>query len=106
MPIMSASNITWSPPPRCPACGDGILPSGRSMPFAVDAEGRVYCRRHGSHIDPTYPTKLEEYETWRRLRSEAIKACEYIVERIKHEVPVWGKEILEDGSGSWKVNTV
>jgi molybdopterin synthase catalytic subunit len=39
-------------------------------------------------------------------RAEAIKACEYIVERIKHEVPVWGKEILEDGSIAWKVNTI
>lgn len=39
-------------------------------------------------------------------RAEAIKACEYIVERIKHEVPVWGKEILEDGSSSWKVNSL
>ena len=39
-------------------------------------------------------------------RAEAIKACEYIVERIKHEVPVWGKEILEDGSTVWKENTV
>ena len=39
-------------------------------------------------------------------RAEAIKACEYIVERIKHEVPVWGKEILEDGSIVWKVNTI
>jgi molybdopterin synthase catalytic subunit len=37
-------------------------------------------------------------------RTEAIKACEYIVERIKLEVPVWGKEILEDGSTVWKVN--
>ena len=39
-------------------------------------------------------------------RAEAIKACEYIVERIKHEVPVWGKEILEDGSTVWKENTI
>lgn len=38
-------------------------------------------------------------------RKEAIKACEYIVDRIKHEVPVWGKEILEDGSTVWKVNS-
>jgi molybdopterin synthase catalytic subunit len=37
-------------------------------------------------------------------RAEAIKACTYIVERIKHEVPVWGREILEDGGSAWKVN--
>lgn len=37
-------------------------------------------------------------------RKEAIRACEYIVERIKQEVPVWGKELLTDGQSVWKVN--
>jgi molybdopterin synthase catalytic subunit len=37
-------------------------------------------------------------------RSEAIRACEYLVERIKHEVPVWGREIMEDGNSVWKEN--
>lgn len=37
-------------------------------------------------------------------RKESFKACEYIVERLKKEVPVWGKEILSDKAHSWKVN--
>lgn len=37
-------------------------------------------------------------------RMDAIKACEEIVERIKKEVPVWGKEIFEDDSFQWKKN--
>ncbi|MEP7267148.1 MAG: molybdenum cofactor biosynthesis protein MoaE [Saprospiraceae bacterium] len=37
-------------------------------------------------------------------RSPAIKACEECVERIKKELPVWGKELLEDNSHVWKVN--
>jgi molybdopterin synthase catalytic subunit len=37
-------------------------------------------------------------------RKDAIDACTEIVERIKQEVPVWGKEILEDGSHVWKEN--
>ena len=37
-------------------------------------------------------------------RKEAIKACEEFVERIKEEVPIWGKEILEDQSYKWKEN--
>ena len=37
-------------------------------------------------------------------RKDAIKACEEIVERIKNEVPVWGKEIFEDESFHWKIN--
>ena len=38
-------------------------------------------------------------------RSESIQACQYLVERIKHEVPVWGREIMEDGGSVWKVNS-
>jgi len=37
-------------------------------------------------------------------RKDAIAACEEIVERIKKEVPVWGKEIFEDDSSQWKKN--
>lgn len=37
-------------------------------------------------------------------RKESFIACEYIVERLKKEVPVWGKEILEDKTHSWKIN--
>ncbi len=39
-------------------------------------------------------------------RKEAIEACSYVVERIKAEVPVWGKEILEDESHVWKQNNL
>lgn len=38
-------------------------------------------------------------------RREAIQACEELVERIKSELPVWGREILADGGSNWKVNT-
>ena len=37
-------------------------------------------------------------------RKAAIEACEETVERIKAELPVWGKEIFEDESYQWKVN--
>ncbi|NUM31203.1 MAG: molybdenum cofactor biosynthesis protein MoaE [Bacteroidetes bacterium] len=37
-------------------------------------------------------------------RKEAIKACEHTVERIKAEVPVWGKEIFENENYIWKKN--
>ncbi|MDR0794296.1 MAG: molybdenum cofactor biosynthesis protein MoaE, partial [Chitinophagaceae bacterium] len=37
-------------------------------------------------------------------REAAIKACEEIVERVKKELPIWGKEIFEDKSHQWKVN--
>ena len=37
-------------------------------------------------------------------RKASFDACEEIVEQIKKEVPIWGKEIFEDESHGWKVN--
>lgn len=38
-------------------------------------------------------------------RQQATEACSYVVERIKKEVSVWGKEILSDNNHVWKANT-
>ncbi|MBK8711141.1 MAG: molybdenum cofactor biosynthesis protein MoaE [Niastella sp.] len=38
-------------------------------------------------------------------RKDAIDTCEAIVERIKKEVPVWGKEIFTNENSQWKTNT-
>jgi molybdopterin synthase catalytic subunit len=38
-------------------------------------------------------------------RKMAIDACEETVERIKRELPVWGREIFVDGNYQWKENT-
>lgn len=37
-------------------------------------------------------------------RKETFKALEYVVEEIKANVPVYGKELFEDSSHQWKVN--
>jgi molybdopterin synthase catalytic subunit len=37
-------------------------------------------------------------------RKAAIDACTECVERLKAELPIWGKEILEDASYQWKEN--
>ncbi len=37
-------------------------------------------------------------------RRAAINACNETVERIKAELPVWGKELFEDETHQWKVN--
>lgn len=37
-------------------------------------------------------------------RKVVFKALEYVVEAIKEEVPVFGKEVFEDESYQWKVN--
>ncbi|WP_223034213.1 molybdenum cofactor biosynthesis protein MoaE [Hanstruepera marina] len=38
-------------------------------------------------------------------RKEVFKALEYVVEEIKVKAPVFGKEIFEDQSHQWKVNS-
>ncbi len=37
-------------------------------------------------------------------RRAAIHACAELVELIKKELPVWGKELFEDETHQWKVN--
>lgn len=37
-------------------------------------------------------------------RKAAIDACTETVERIKAELPIWGKELFEDDTHQWKVN--
>lgn len=37
-------------------------------------------------------------------RRAAIEACDYLVERIKKELPVWGRECLNTDVKEWKVN--
>ncbi|HSN09427.1 MAG TPA: molybdenum cofactor biosynthesis protein MoaE, partial [Hanamia sp.] len=37
-------------------------------------------------------------------RKAAIEACSEIVEKIKKELPVWGKEIFENEGYQWKEN--
>ena len=38
-------------------------------------------------------------------RKEVFKALEYVVEEIKAKAPVYGKEVFEDESHQWKVNS-
>lgn len=37
-------------------------------------------------------------------RKEAIDACSEIVERLKKELPIWGREIFADQTHQWKTN--
>jgi len=38
-------------------------------------------------------------------REDCFAACRELVERIKSELPVWGKEVFEDHTTAWKENT-
>ena len=37
-------------------------------------------------------------------RQAATDACNEVVERIKKEIPIWGKEVFEDETYQWKEN--
>lgn len=37
-------------------------------------------------------------------REEAYAANRYIIDRVKHEAPIWKKEVFEDGSYAWGNN--
>lgn len=37
-------------------------------------------------------------------RKQAMNACEEVVERIKSELPIWGKELFEGTTHQWKEN--
>jgi molybdopterin synthase catalytic subunit len=39
-------------------------------------------------------------------RTAAFDACREIVEEIKVKVPIWGREMLEDGTFVWKENKI
>lgn len=39
-------------------------------------------------------------------RGEAYEANRYIIDRVKHEVPIWKKEYYEDGTSSWSKGCV
>lgn len=34
-------------------------------------------------------------------RGEAFDACEFLIDTLKKEVPIWKKELFEDGTASW-----
>ncbi|MDC8002474.1 molybdenum cofactor biosynthesis protein MoaE [Aureisphaera galaxeae] len=38
-------------------------------------------------------------------RKEVFKAIEYLVEEVKTKVPIFGKEVFEDATHQWKVNS-
>ena len=34
-------------------------------------------------------------------REEAFKACRFLIEGVKNQVPIWKRQVLEDGTGEW-----
>ncbi len=38
-------------------------------------------------------------------RKEAFEACRYIIDTLKERVPIWKKEVFEDGTSEWARST-
>ena len=99
MSIKRADELSFSPPPRCPVCDIGIIAYGPSHPFAVDEEGRIYCRRHGSMIEPSFPEVYDAFKTERlnarhfdpARRGELEPIAELLerIEKVYHPEQVW-----------------
>jgi len=34
-------------------------------------------------------------------RAESFAACQWLIDRLKVDVPIWKKEVWEDGTGTW-----
>jgi molybdopterin synthase catalytic subunit len=58
---------------------------------------------HSLGLVPTGQICLFVFTSSKR-RKAAIQACEELVERIKAELPVWGKEVFDGEGHQWKQN--
>jgi len=99
MAIKRADELNFTPQPRCPICDIGIWAYGDSHPFAVDEQGRIYCRWHGSMIEPTFPEVYDAYKTERlnsryldpARRGELVPIAGLLerIEKVYHPEQVW-----------------
>lgn len=80
MTIRVAAELSFSPPPRCPKCGTGLLPYGTHEPFAVDVDGRAYCRDHSPEVDAAYPRAYEEWKMG--LKTQRLAAIRELDEEL------------------------
>ncbi|GIX42126.1 MAG: molybdenum cofactor biosynthesis protein MoaE [Leptospiraceae bacterium] len=74
---------------------DSILNDAKEQFHLTDA----YCLHRLGYLN------LEEIAviiiTTAKHRKECYKANQYIIDRVKHEVPIWKKEFFTDGTIEW-----
>ena len=60
---------------------------------------------HAACVHRVGDLKLGELAVWvgvsARHRQEAFLACRYIIDEVKHRVPIWKKEYYSDGDSGW-----
>ena len=64
-----------------------------------------YGVQHAACVHRIGDLGLGEMAVWvgvsSRHRAEAFAACRYIIDEVKHRVPIWKKEHYEDGDSGW-----
>jgi molybdopterin synthase catalytic subunit len=75
--------------------GERILAAACAR-FAVE---RVHCAHRTGALE------IGQLAVWvgvaAKHRGEAFDACRYIIDHVKHSVPIWKKEYYEDGDSGW-----
>jgi len=60
---------------------------------------------HAACVHRTGALEIGESAVWvgvtARHRDEAFRACRYIIDEVKHRLPIWKKEHYEDGDSGW-----
>src|SRR6201996_4820741 len=82
--------------PLALAEGEKILEEARAK-FAVVAIRAIH--RHGM-------LKIGDCAVWVGVvsahRDEAFRACRYVIDEVKHRLPIWKKEHYRDGTAEWE----
>ena len=77
-----------------------LMATKRARQLANGAEPLV----ESTNDKPTV-LSLREIAVWVGVaaahRDEAFKACRYIIDEVKHRVPIWKKEHYEHGDSGW-----
>lgn len=71
----------------------------------VEAALRRFPIRHAHCIHRVGTLDLGELAVWVGVsaehRGEAFEACRFIIDEVKHRVPIWKKEYYRDGDSGW-----
>ena len=90
-------------------CGSNTRPSRRwrvREGERILAEARAALRRRARPLCASRRAlAVGELAVWVGVsaahRGEAFDACRYIIDEVKHRVPIWKKEYYQDGDSGW-----
>lgn len=71
----------------------------------VEAALRRFPVRHARCVHRVGRLNVGEIAVWVGVsaehRGEAFEACRFIIDEVKHRVPIWKKEYYENGDSGW-----